>query len=92
MSFPAAVSASPLAVLVDRDVLRSALGRDVEADLRARARDAAIIEGLVDSALDLPVAREEGLDLDRAPEPLRWHGVMLLVAVAASIVIVTLAV
>ena len=92
MNFPAAVSASPLAVLVDRDVLRSALGRDIQPDVRAGVLESAIIEGLVDAALERPAPLDEDLDLQHpASEPLSWRGVALLVAVAASIVVLTLA-
>ncbi len=93
MLSPKPVSASPLAVQVDRDALRAAVGRDTHADRCARLLEAAIVEGLVDAALEPACTMDdEPLDLD-APSPgaSRLHAAALVVALAASIVLMILA-
>lgn len=87
------VSASPLAVQIDRDALRAAMGRDTRADAKARLLEAAIVGGLVDAALEAPLPpQDDPLDLDEpSPGASRIHAVALVVALVASIVLMTLA-
>jgi hypothetical protein len=99
MAFPAPVSASPIAVLVDRDAIRAAVGRDVSGDATASMIEAAIIEGIVAVALapaEPPMLSEGEAEVQvdvEIPSPAgsRWHTAALAVALAASIVLMILA-
>lgn len=93
MPLPPPVSASPLAVQVDRDALRAAMGRDTRADAQARLLEAAIVGGLVDAALEpAPAPEDEALEIDEpSAGASRLHAVALAVALVASIVLMILA-
>ena len=93
MPLPQPVSASPLAVQVDRDALRAAMGRDTRADAQARLLEAAIVGGLVDAALDAPEPpQDEPLDVEEpSAGASRIHAVALAVALVASIALMILA-